>query len=85
MAAKLTAEQATALVMSVDGPPHAEVVARVGPGIAWDASQRKFVKVTIDPETTATDLLDAGVAEPTIASPQGTVREPVPSRSRRKA
>ncbi len=70
------------MVMDPDGPPHAEVVARVGPGIAWDASQRKFVKVTIDPETTATDLIEAGVAEP--VNPKDANRENASRREARK-
>ena len=64
MADKLSPEEATRLVLDPDGPPHSEVVARVGPDVAWNASARRFERVKVPDDVTATELVEAGVAEP---------------------
>ncbi len=82
MSGKLSPEEATRLVMSPDGPPHAEVVAAVGPDVAWNASARRFERVKMSEDVSTTDLAAAGLTEPVNPKP---AEPPPPARSRRKA
>lgn len=84
-AGKLSPEEATRLVMSTDGPPHAEVVARVGPDVAWNAAARRFERVKVAPDLTATELAEAGVAEPVKPKGAGLSPGPASRSSRRRA
>lgn len=75
MSQHLSPEEATRLVLSPDGPPHADVVAAVGPDVAWNASARRFERVKVS----TTDLAAAGLTEPVNPKPAEPAR-----RSRRK-